>query len=180
MLLGLAIVIGLAGNARGQGSYCGNADTALAIQIQAEFYPVKPVGGIGTLRHRDLEFHWDAAFGPRQYDLLTLDRLGITVAELPPHNPFGANLSDIHLTWEYFRADTSQQYDPDPLATIGLVTGRTMSDLGLGDYCSPDTCSIRAVPTLERGHVDHYLYQNGHVFSDRGQWPSQFVGAKED
>src|SRR5262245_43169979 len=140
-------------SASGQLIPCGNADTTISVElIPSVFYPVKPPGGPGTLRYRDLEFQWDAFYElpgvPRSYDKLTLDRLGITLAELPPHNPFNASLSDIRLTWEYFRADSSQTYDPNPLAQFGLLTGRPQ-DVQL--ECSPDTCSPnRAVPLVDR------------------------------
>ncbi len=181
--LGLTLLLGIATEARAQGAQaCSTATEPQAItSIDAPFYPVKPLGN-GTFRRRDLEFQWDA-----QYDLpgtlklsetdqLTLEQLGMTFADRRGLNPFGADLSDIRLVYEYFRADTTPAYNNNPFAPSGIVVGRPESY----PICNPGCGGLLATPPLDRGHLDHYLYFPGHDPTNHATWPSRFYTAKED
>src|SRR5262245_31205846 len=159
---------------------CGNANEVQSTTpTRATFYPVK-VGQQGSFRRRDFEFLWDTmydapgAIGLSEADLATLNGLGIRCAD-SHHNVFGANLTDVQLVHEYFRADTTAHYvDDDPLAP-GLVVGSLLSN----PDCEPRPCPPPgAMPYSERRHVDIYLVHPDH--DNRGRTPSAFVTAKED
>ena len=178
--LALLLVLALAPESSAQVACSTSVEPQSVTQVPALFYSFKP-GTFGTFRHRDLEFHWDALYdvpgtiGLSYADQQTLRRLGMTLAELPGDNPFGANLSDIHLVYEYFRVDTSMAYSNDPFSPSGLMIGRpTFSSYGPGG-----SNGISPTPLLDRGHVDHYVYKPGHMFT-HAEWPSEFYTAKED
>ena len=178
--LALLLILVLTPEAGAQVACSTSVEPQSETRVPALFYSFKP-GTFGTFRHRDLEFQWDALYdvpgtiGLSYADTRTLNRLGFTLADETGKNPFGANLSDIRLVYEYFRADTSMAYNNNPFAPSGLMIGRpTFSSYGPGG-----SNGISPTPLLERGHVDHYVYKPGHLFT-HAEWPSEFYTAKED
>lgn len=159
---------------------CSTASApALESFTKARFYPVKPRGGVFTFRPRDLEFQWDSLYDRpptsrlSETDQLTVERLGITLADAGGHNPFGADLTDIRLVYEYFRSDTTPAYGIDPLE-FGISIGVSGTF-----FCQGSPCAQGSPQAVDRGHVDHYLYLPGHVYQ-YPQYPSRFYTAKED
>ncbi len=162
---------------------CSTANEPQVFPEPALFHPVKPRGSVFTFRPRDLEFQWDAMYdrpsiqgeGLSETDMLTLEKLGETIADRLGGNPFGANLSDIRLVYEYFRADTTAAYNINPLAPYGIAIGVLE-----GKQCAGSRCGESGLQAVDRGHVDHYLYLPGHNGNRYNQYPSQFYTAKED
>ena len=193
--LACAFLIGLPATILASGvEVCTTSDSSIVIQAplpqpdeNLRFYYYRSRSP-GSFARRDIEFQWDSLLtapptelGLSETGQVTLDILGKILADTLGLNPFGANLSDIRLTYEYFRA-TRPSYDAiNPFAQLPFLCGSAV-DLGWHRDEAGDVTEL-ATPTLERGHVDLYLYlarTYGGRFRNVGQWPSVFTTPKED
>ena len=151
-------------------SNCALSDTTTSAQLVGDVFYAKRPGSPGTLRYRDLEFHWDAQYDSSvnvllsTNDLATLDQLGRTIAH-EPQNPLGIDATDLHLVYEYFRRGRPA-YDINPAHQgDGPVVG---DSIGLV-VCKPNPCTS-ALPNQDRRHVDIYLVKPGHGLDNYGHY----------
>jgi Tol biopolymer transport system component len=147
------------------------------------------VGPLGSFRYRDVEFFWDSLYVIHRPDvgianaLKTLDRLGYNLCDNWGANPRHINAPDLRLVHDYMQSRPDTVYSTNPNAPYGFQIGHsTSADMPMLTQGDP-VRSDDPVDSLERGHVDFYIYPPNHPLRlnyHYGQYPSLFWAAKED
>ena len=125
------------------GPPCG-AGEATTTAADTVFFVHRPGSRDFNLTWRDWEFMWDPRLGAlTQTAQNYLDVLATNLSEIKGKNPFNLDISDFHLTYDYFRL-TNAPYTEDPTDTNSVFVTQ-------GGF--PDT----TYNPSDRSHVDVYL-----------------------